>query len=216
MYIAHLNGNLIASIDVETTGFTPGYHDVIQVAVLILDSDLKPDKRVMPFYMEMKPKRIENIDRDAMHITRLNLAHLVQRAVDPFDGADFFGDWFEKLKTQTRTHPPLLPEGKKLIPLAQNWVFDRGFMIDWLGELNFNYLFHPWYRDTLPVAQFLNDEYASKPECASMSHKVPFPKSNLGYICSQLQVKNQKAHDALQDVIATAECYRRMVIGQRP
>lgn len=212
----HLNGNLVASIDVETTGFTPGYHDVVQVAVLILDSDLKPDKRVMPFYMEMKPKRPENIDQSAMHISRLNLAYLLQRAVDPYDAADFFDDWFEKLKTQTRTHPPLLPEGKKLIPLAQNWVFDRGFMIDWLGDATFNSLFHPWYRDTLPVAQFLNDEYSKRPECATFEHKVPFPKSNLGYICSQLNVKNEKAHDALQDVIATAECYRRMVHRQIP
>lgn len=209
----HLNGNLVASIDVETTGFTPGYHDVVQVAVLILDSDYKPDRRVPPFYMEMKPKRPETIDQKAMHISRLDLAYLVQRAIDPFDAAEYFDDWFENLKKETRRHPPLLPEGKKLVPLAQNWVFDRPFIIDWLGEMSFNSFFHPWYRDTLPVTQFLNDQYAMNPVCSSMDHKVPFPKANLGYICSQLKVKNEKAHDALQDVIATAECYRRMAAG---
>jgi DNA polymerase III epsilon subunit-like protein len=212
----HFNGNLVASIDVETTGFIPGTHDVVQVAVLILNSELLPDKRVMPFYMEMRPKRPENIEQAAMHISRLNLAKLMQRAVDPFDAADYFDDWFEDLKKKTKRHPPLLPEGKKLIPLAQNWVFDRGFIIDWLGPASFDSFFHPWYRDTLPVAQYLNDNYARKPECQTFEHKVPFPKANLGYICSQLKVKNEKAHDALQDVIATAECYRRMVLGQLP
>ena len=211
----HLNGNLICSVDVETTGFTPGYHDLIQVAVLPLDSDLKPVKTVLPFYMDMKPKRPENINQQAMHVSRINFARLMQRALDPWDAAELFDEWFEKLKQPTAKRGPLLPEGKKLIPLAQNWVFDRGFMIDWLGDVSFNSLFHPWYRDTLPVAQYLNDTYAKDPVCV-LEHKVPFPKSNLAYICSQLKVKNQQHHDALADTVATAECYRKMVLKQIP
>ena len=209
----HLNGNIIVSIDVETTGFIPGHHDLIQIAVLVLDHDLKPDKRVAPFYMDIVPKRMGTIDKTALHISRIDLAQLVQRGMDPFDAADHFEDWFESLKKQTKRHPPLLPEGKKLIPMAQNWVFDRGFVIDWLGDVSFNSFFHPWYRDTLPVAQFMNDVYSKKPECMSMDYKVPFPKANLGYLCSQYKIKNEKAHDALQDVIATASVYRSMVLG---
>jgi DNA polymerase III epsilon subunit-like protein len=209
----HLNGNLIVSIDVETTGFTSGFHDIWQVAVLLLDYDLKPDKRVIPFYVNMKPKRMQNIDPSAVSLNRLNFAQKMKNAMDPYDAADHFDDWFENLKKETKRHPPLLPEGKKLIPLAQNWVFDRGFIIDWLGQRTFDSLFFPWYRDTLPVAQFMNDQYSKRPECMAMDYKVPFPKSNLKYLCSQYKVKNVRAHDALQDTIATAEVYRLMVTG---
>jgi|GEM_PF-1164850 len=211
----HLNGNLIASVDVETTGFVPGYHDVIQISVLILDSDLKPQRGCVPFYIDMKPKRPENVEPEALKVSRINFARLMKRAHDPWDAADMFDDWFENLKKDTPKRRALLPQGKKLIPLAQNWVFDRGFIIDWLGDQSFNSFFHPWYRDTLPVAQYLNDRYA-KDNSTVFEHKVPFPKSNLAYLCSQLKVKNQQHHDALADTVATAEVYRKMVLGLIP
>lgn len=182
------------------------------------------DKRVLPFYMNMKPKRPHTIDHKAMHVTRLNFAMLMQRAVDPWDAADLFEQWFENLKRDTSARKALLPEGKKLLIVGQNWPFDRNFVIDWLdglsdpinGEyINFDSFFHPWYRDTMAVAQFLNDRYVLDPGCV-LDHKVPFPKSNLGYICSQLKIKNLKPHDALQDCVATAEAYRLMCLGLIP
>lgn len=209
----HLNGNLLAVVDVETTGFIPGHHDVVQVCVLILNEFLEPDKRVIPFYVDMKPKRPENIDPKALKVNRLKFAQLQQRALDPFDAADMFDDWFEALKTDTPKRDALLPEGKKLAPVAQNWVFDRGFIIDWLGPKTYDSIFHPWYRDTLPTAQYLNDAHYHDP-MTTHQHKAPFPKSNLAYLCSQLDIKNHGAHDALQDCIATGEVYRRMVLRQ--
>lgn len=211
----HLNGNLLAAVDVETTGTIPGFHDIWQVCVLILDDNIKPDKRVTPFYLELRPKRPENIDMKAVKVSRMEFAQKMQRALDPWDAADLFDEWFEKLKVRTERRPPLLPEGKKLVPVAQNWPFDRSFMMDWLGVTSFESFFHPWYRDTLPVAQYLNDRYAKDTLCI-LPAKVPFPKSNLAYLCSQLKVKNLKAHDALQDCIATADVYNEMVLGHIP
>jgi DNA polymerase III epsilon subunit-like protein len=37
-----LNGNLLASIDLETTGLQAGYHEPIQIAVAPLNSDIRP------------------------------------------------------------------------------------------------------------------------------------------------------------------------------
>jgi len=221
----HFNGHLPASIDVETTGFIPGYHDIIQIAILILDPmDMKPMKHILPCYLNMKPKRPENMDHKAMHITRINFAKLMQRALDPWDAADIFEQWFEALKRDNNKRKAVLGEGKKLLPIAQNWVFDRNFIIDWLDGLtdpvngeycNFESFFHPWVRDTLTIAQFLNDKYVMDPNCI-LPHKVPFPKSNLGYLCSQLKIKNLQPHDALQDCLATAAVYRKMIRGEIP
>ena len=193
----HLNGNLLCAIDVETTGTLPGYHDLIQVAILPLDAQIKPLKSAMPFYMELMPKRPENIQEGANKVHRIVLAELMQRAICPWKAADYFEEWFEKLR---------LPFGKRISPLAQNWPFDRGFMIDWLGEKSFADFIDSRYRDTMTAALFENDRADFKNE------KVPYPKVNLTYICSQLGVVNERAHDALQDCIATAESYRRMIL----
>lgn len=221
----HFNGHLPAAIDVETTGFIPGYHDIIQVGIVILDPmTFEPAKGVIPCYLTMKPKRPHTIDHKAMHVTRINFAKLMLRALDPWDAADIFEEWFEALKRDTPRRKALLPDGKRLLPIAQNWVFDRNFIIDWLDGLtdpvgaeysNFDSFFHPWYRDTMVAAQLLNDQYVMDPGCV-LDHKVPFPKSNLGYLCSQLKIKNLQAHDALQDAIATAEIWKKMSMRQIP
>jgi len=211
----HFNGHLLCAIDVETTGDTPGKHDIWQVCVLPLDANITPHRGVIPFYMDLRPKRPENIDYAALVVSRLEFAQRMQRAIDPWDAADLFDEWFEKLKRQVGERPPVLPENKKLLPLGQNWPFDREFTIDWLTKLSFESFFHPWYRDTLATAQFLNDQYAANPLCV-LPHKVPFPKSNLAYLCSQLKIKNLKSHDSLQDCIATAACYREMIFGHIP
>lgn len=218
----HFNAHLPAAIDVETTGLIPGYHDLIQICILILDSDFKPDKRMLPFYINIKPKRPHNIDPSNTSVlfrSREKFAKMMQRALDPWDAADLFEQWFESLKQKA-----FLPEKKKLLPIAQNWVFDREFIIDWLDglcdpvngkHLNFDSFFHPWYRDTLATAQYLNDRYVKDQFCV-FDWKVPFPKSNLAYLCSQLKIKNLQHHDALQDAIVTAEIYRKMVNVEIP
>jgi len=75
----------------------------------------------------------------------------------------------------------------------------------WLGEETYARYFHWNIADTMIVAQFLNDRAAFRCE------KVPFSKKNLSYICSSLNIPTTGAHDALQDCIATAEAYHRMM-----
>lgn len=194
----HLNGNLLISVDCETTGFEPGHNCMWQIAILPLDANIKPYKGIIPFYMDMQIKRPENIDWDAIKMPKAEWAVRQQRAVDPWTAADMFDEWFEKLG---------LPMYKKLVPLAQNWPFDREFIIDWLGRETFFQLFSPHYRDTMTASLFRND-------CADFKNeKIPIPKVNLAYLCNVFDVKNLKAHDALQDCITTAEIYRRIILG---
>ena len=74
----HLNGNLLGVIDTETTGFKPGYHDVIEVCCIILDNQLKPAQGITPFLMELQPRRIENIDLEALRIQGKDLDMIVK------------------------------------------------------------------------------------------------------------------------------------------
>lgn len=195
----HLNGNLLCAVDVETTGLDPQKHDIIQLCVLPLDSQIKPLQTVRPFVVEMVPKRPENIEPGATKTHRLNMAELVLRALDPWKAVDIFEEWFENLN---------LPIGKKIMPLAHNWLFDRDFIREWVGgPISFDHFFHFHYRDSMTAALFLNDRAEQKME------KPPYPKVSLGYCGSMLSVTNLKAHDALQDCVATAEVYRRMMLA---
>lgn len=194
----HLNGNWMAAVDVETTGLQPFFHDVIQVSVLPIDSEFRPIEGVIPFYTEMQPRRPQNIDKKAMSVTNLALSRIMQTAMDADRVADLFEEWYSKLP---------LPHNKCLVPLAHNWPFDYCFMLDWLGWSNMQRYFHGHYRDLMCAGLYENDKAAFNIQA------YPYPKHGLAYYCSQLKVENQKAHDALFDCLATAECYKRVVLA---
>ncbi len=195
----HLNGNLLCAVDVETTGLVPGHNDMWQIAILPLNSRIEPAKDVMPFYMNMKVKRPDNIDKNAIKIANLDFYEAQKRAVDPWSAADMLDDWFEALK---------LPVYKKICPLASNWPFDRAFIIDWLGDETYHQLFSPHYRDTMVAALFENDIADHR------SNKVEYHHVGLGALASKMNVVNNKAHDALQDCLTTAKVYQRLLRAQ--
>ena len=192
----HLNGNILAAVDVETTGFIAGFHDLWQVCVLPLDSNIKPSKDIMPFYMNLKVKRPENIVKAAIKLNNTNFYELQQRAIDPWMAADMFEEWFEALK---------LPIYKKICPLACNYSFDKSFLIDWLGHESYEQFFGPHIRDVMIAALYDND-YAS-----IRANKVDYHHVSLAALCGKLSVDNAKRHDAMQDCLATAEVYRRLI-----
>lgn len=207
----HLNGSLLAVLDTETTGPKPGYNDIIDICCIVLGPDLKPAKGIRPFNMEIQPKRIENIDLEALRVQGKNLDSIVkeklckdrQRIVriattgcDADQAADMFGTWWDKLK---------LAPFKRLMPIAHNWAFDRAFIMDWLGEAAFDLYFDPRYRDTMSMALYDNDVADWRAE------NFDYPKTNLAYLCNSLGVERGGAHNAMDDVLATIEVYRKLV-----
>ena len=196
MGLKNLQGNLLCAIDTETTGLDPRRHDIIQIAILPLNDQIQPDKRFMPFNIHIKPSRPENIEAKAMQVNKINLAHLMLHGMDSFQAADLLDEWFEKLR---------LPLGRKIVPLGQNYAFDREFMREWLGHLNYDHLFHYHYKDTMIAAQYINDR------AEIHGNYPPFSKGSLGRIAGVLEIEYQNAHDALADCVIVSECYRRMM-----
>lgn len=194
--LTHLNGNCLCVVDVETTGLEPEIHEIHQIAILPLGPDYKPLRGILPFYQDLRVSNIEAIDRKAVKMSRVEFARKQQSAMDPFTAADLLDEWFEKLG---------LPVYKKLRPMAQNWPFDYQFVKRWLGTKSYENIFSPLYRDTMVVAQLHADVMDLRGE------HIEFPQYNLQYLCQKLGIQNQKAHDALQDCIATAEVYRRLL-----
>lgn len=193
----HLNGNLYAAVDVETTGLDSSKHDIIEICILPLMGDYTPCKEILPFDVLIKPRRPENVDPDAMAVNKIELAQLMINGLDSDRVADLLIEWFERLELHVNN--------KKIVPIAQNWPFDKSFISEWLGRKNFDYIFDRQYRDTMTAALFLNDraDICSRP--------IEFPKVNLQYLSTTLKVENPDKHRALGDCVTTAEIYRRLL-----
>lgn len=187
-----LNGNLLCAIDVETTGLDPEQHEIWQLCVLPLNALLEPHKDFLPFYMEMKPERIDNIDPKAINLGIADVGKLIFNAMPTDKVQDLFVEWFEKLK---------LAPGKKIVPVAHNFFFDRPMLVKWLGGALYNDIFHYHPRDTMVIAAFLNDRQDSA------SLPLPYTRLALKNVCSKHSIDIPMAHDAMQDCLATAKLY---------
>ncbi len=192
----HLNGNLLAAIDIETTGSRAGYHEIIQIAVVPLDADLRPNPELRPFYHNIAPQQPERAEREASVIHRLDLADLMLNAPSSEKVADLFLEWFEALD---------LPVSKRLTPLAHNWTFEQAFGKAWLGSELFDHIFHFHPRDGMIFALSLKDRAAFAGE------EDPFPWVGLSALCKKFGIVNENPHDALCDAVAEAEVYRALL-----
>lgn len=194
--LASCHGNLLAVIDLETTGTQPGYHEIIQIACVPLDSDFKPLAGVRPFYTLVKPDHPERESEGAKLKHKIPMEELMLHAPTQDRVKDWLVDWWEGLK---------LPFRRCLIPLAHNWAFESSFLKAWLGVAMVDQMFHSHARDSMLYAVMLNDHAAARGEIP------PFDRVGLGYLCKKLNVVNSNPHDALADCLAGAEVYRTLL-----
>ena len=192
----HLNGNILAAIDVETTGRLAGHHEIVQIAVVPLDDEFKPLPACLPFYTNIAPDHPERAEQAAGGVHGLNLQEICIESLDHWRIADLFDEWFENLN---------LPLKKKLIPLAHNWAFEAGFLKHWLGLETVDALFHPHARDSMLLAIHINDLYAARGE------RAPYYSVSLKNMCKMLGIKQDVAHDALPDALAAAQVYHALL-----
>jgi DNA polymerase III epsilon subunit-like protein len=197
----HWNGNQLCAIDTETTGLDSHYHEIIQICILPLDSNIQPRKDIMPFYINMMPWFPERADPDALKKNKLQLADLMIKGFDKDSSIDLLGEWLEKLDL------PYTASGrrKQIVPLGQNYAFDIRFMHAWIGIAMYNEYFHYHFKDTMIAAGWLNDRAAMHGE------KVPYSKVNLQWLARTHNIKTERAHDALQDCVTTAKVYKEML-----
>jgi DNA polymerase III epsilon subunit-like protein len=198
----HWNNNICCVMDTETTGLDPAYHEVIQFCCLPVDSNFVPMKGILPFYCNLKPEYPERVDPKALEINKLKLTDIMVNGLERMQAAALFEKWFEKLNIRCNK----FGNPNKITALGQNLAFDIPFVKAWLGVEEYERYFHYHYRDTMIAALACNDRAAMRTE------KVPFSKVSLQYMATTLGVPTDRAHDALQDCLTTAEVYRRILL----
>lgn len=194
--MTHLTGSLLAAIDFETTGRRPGYHEIIQVAIVPLDQELQPTNAAPTFYINIRPNHMERCEKDAAYVHGIDLDMLQLHAPSQDRAIDLLCEWFNQLD---------LPQSRVVVPLAHNWAFESAFLKGWLGPDLVDRMFHSHGRDSMILAASINDKAFFNGE------KLVFPKLGLVALCAQLGIPYENAHDALADCKATAEVYRRLL-----
>jgi len=194
--MVHLNGNKLCAIDCETTGLDSSIHEIIEIAIVVLDSFVKPTGEL--FHIFKIPERPSVIDDKALRVQHLKKVDIMTRGVDNFTAIEAFEDWFNTLGLR-----PL----KTIVPIGHNYAFDRDFLRAWLGCNAYDTFFSSQYRDTMGVANYMNDRADFR------SEQYPYPKRSLQYLCNQVQLENPAKHTALGDAVTTAEVYRRFLIS---
>ena len=194
--LQHTNGNVICAIDVETTGLNPLYHEITQISIVALNSELEPNKDFLPFLYYFKPEHPERYDMEARRVSGIDLETLNQRGVDQTKCQDMLLEWVEKLQ---------LPFQKRIMPLGHNYGFDKSFIQEWLGPKTYDLVFDYHYRDSMTLALGLNDWFAFR------GAPCPFPFVNLSGVCRVLGVSQEQKHDAYFDAMASAQAYRAMI-----
>ena len=190
-----LGGGILAAVDLETTGLKPYYHEVIQVAVVPLDTELQQRQDIKPFYQYICPQHWERAQAGAFATNKVPRG-VLEASPNAERIADELRKWFDGLN---------MPLGMRLTPLAHNWAFESAFLTAWLGQEEKEAIFDSRARDTMTFGAGLCDRYEMKGE------PRPFDKLNLATLCRKLKVTNQTPHNALSDALAEAECYQRLL-----
>jgi len=193
--LPHHNGNLLTSVDLETTGTHTGYHEIIQIAIQPLDIDYEPHPTLKDFTCFMRPLYPERTDPLAMRVNELSLEEL-ETACSPDEVEDALVDWKNGLG---------LALDRRLIPVAHNWAFEKCMAGLWLGTPLLDSIFMGTARDSQSLAIGINDM------AADQGKDIPFKEVNLTWLSSFFGIVNARPHDALCDAITGARVYAALL-----
>ena len=197
----HWSGNRLAVVDCETTCAGQDA-EIWQFTVICSDDGSQP---LQPFLeLTIRPEHPERCDRQLMRLSEDELAAVKNAPLDHEQAAKRLESRFREWQNEN-----FFGVENRLLPLAQNWMFDRDQIIKWIGQTQFEIYFHVWYRDPMMFAMVLNDMWTAACEVDQKRYE----RANNDYLAGYHKVSNEKAHDSTSDCLTTLEIYRRMILS---
>jgi exonuclease I len=193
--------DVFVALDVETTGLNPQIHEISQLSAVVATSTLQVDSRYPSFNMYIQPTNLAVIESKALAKSHLTLDFLQAHGVDSSAALRYWHDWLRAATEKS---------GGRVIPIGFNYVFDRDFLISFMGYDAYNTTFGAHVRDVMRVFTYVYDRISFS------EHNPGFTSFGLAKCCEALGVENIRAHDSLHDSIATLECYRRLMAIKFP
>ena len=194
-FAQHHNGCMLCAIDIDTTGPDPWFHEILNIAIIPLDSEMRPSKEVLPYALSLTPEYPERIAKATKKIVTST-----EHSMDKMSAIDLFDKWVEKLKLPTtKWGTP-----KKIMPLSHSYVTKQPFITRWMTQEFYDIHFSSSYRDTQVTAAYLNDQTAFH------GRVVPYSKIELSWVAHQCHVEHRASEGVLQRARTCAETYRAL------
>lgn len=175
-------------LDVETTGLDKNFHEVIQLAgLVVVDNEIKEE-----LFFNCKPKHIENIDPSSLAINKIKLEDLAT-----FEDST---EVIRKIDAALKRHAPI---NNTWTIVGQNPVFDYNFFEIWwkTNQVNSAKLF----RNTFNANVY---DLITLAASFKMAGIYDFPNFKLATIIDTIGLKFKgQAHNALSDIRATYEAF---------
>jgi hypothetical protein len=192
----HMNNNLMCSIQIRTSGPNPGEHEILQLALMPLNRFLKVHEEIPVIDMKFKLEYPGNLDMDYCRLKQSDIAECAVRGIDKYKMVEIFDRWYREIR---------LPFRKKILPLGYDWGSVKPFLVEWLGQALYDEIFAPECRDVLMCALFMNDRAGVRVE------KIPFAKTDLGYLCSCARIEHIDKNAPLSDCDSVAQLYDHLL-----
>lgn len=175
-------------IDTETTGLSPIINDVVQVAGIIEINH----QTVETFSIYSRPIDLINISPKALAVNGLTIEQM-----KGFAPAELAYNQFNKILSK---YVDTNNQYDRLIPCGHCVGFDVDFVSAWSTKVeNDNFLLHHNRLDLMSLVLTCKDL------------NIYSGHTTLTAICKWLGVELKNAHYALSDIIATRECYYKII-----
>lgn len=181
-------------LDVETTGLDPKANTVHQVAGQIVINGRTEEE----FNLQMVPMATKKVEKEALAVSSLTIEEVNNRDLLSTEA-------YEQFNNMLCQYVDKYNKNDKFVFCAYNAGFDAGFMNEWYMDNGNQYFFglcHGGaYIDPLQMA-LLAEIKAGK--------RLFLPNRKLATVAKALGVKLDNAHDALADIVATREVFKKL------
>ncbi len=188
--------------DLETAGLDPKRHPIIQVAAIAVDENLSP---VEAFEAKIRFDE-KKANKNSLRKNHFHRGVWAKEAQEERQVAIEFAEFLRRHAaidmTSSSGHTFRVAQ-----LVAHNASFDGPFLQDWFDRIG---IFLPARRQVLCTLQ------RAMWWCSENPHAIPPGDFKLASLCQHFGVPFHAAaaHEALADVTATMELYRRMHVGQ--
>lgn len=177
----HTGNEVYISVDIEASGPIPGKYSMLSLGACLIDNPLEH------FYIELKPIN-DNFVPDALKVSGLTLAQLVEKGISPAQAMRSFQHWVQIVVNKQRA-----------VFVGFNASFDWSF-VNW-----YFYMFlgsNPFGIDALDIKSY----YMGQSGCLwkeTTSSRLP----------QSFQPTHQQTHNALDDAIAQGETFKKLLLA---
>ena len=179
--------DIVAAIDLETTGLDAIRCEIIDMAVVPLNADFTVSAEIPEFTSRIKAEHPETAETDALRVNGMN----------PHDGVP--------LETVRKDFVAWMRDNGigKIVPLGHNLGFDMKFLLKTFPEAS--RVFCHRGRDSMRLALAVNDVYQRE------RREQKFPSASLAAVKDALGIMGEVNHSAFEDAKDAALVYRRLI-----